>query len=154
MRVRARFHPHVQRELGVVRQRPEELLGEVAVEVRDGDRRQAWGVECRERAAGDVYCCTGARLVHRHDGMAEARDLRAVAQRLVDRLAERDAGVLHGVVRPCLEIALHAHVEVEPAVSRHGIEQVVEEADTRRARACAGAVERQREADIRLVGLA
>ena len=43
----------------------------------------------------------------------------AVAERLVERLAERDAGVLDGVVRARLEVALHTHVEVEQAVARH-----------------------------------
>ena len=66
------------------------------------------------------------------------------------RLAERDAGVLDGVVRARLEVALHAHVEVEQPVPRHGVEQVVEEADARLALARARAVQVQRELDVGL----
>ena len=47
-----------------------------------------------------------ARLVHRHDGVAVAGDAGAVAERLVDRLAEHDPDVLDRVVRPGLEVAV------------------------------------------------
>ena len=76
----------------------------------------------------------------------------AVAERLVERLAEREAGVLDGVVRARLEVALHAHVEVERAVARHGVEQVVEEADAGLALARARAVEVERQLDVGLAG--
>ena len=86
-------------------------------------------LERRERAAGDVDGRRRARVVHRHDGVAEAADAGAVAERLVEGLAERQAGVLDGVVRTGLEVALDLDVEVQAAVARHRVEQVVEEAD-------------------------
>ncbi len=79
---------------------------------------------------------------------------RAVAERLVERLAEHDAGVLDGVVRTGLEVAVDPDVEVEPAVAGDRVEQVVEEADAGRARARPVAVERQRQLDVGLVGAA
>ena len=54
---------------------------------------------------GDVDRARRARLVHRHDRVAVADDARAVAERLVERLAEHDPGVLDGVVRAGLQVA-------------------------------------------------
>ena len=87
-----------------------------------------------------------------HDRVAEAADAGAVAERLVERLPERDAGVLDGVVRAGLEVALDLHVEVEQAVARDRVEQVVEEADPGAALARARAVEVQRQLDVGLAG--
>ena len=55
---------HVQRELGGVRDRAEELLGELGVEVAHALGREL-ALEGGERAAGDVDRGRGARLVHR-----------------------------------------------------------------------------------------
>ena len=94
----------------------------------------------------------GARLVHRHDRVAEAADAGAVAERLVERLPERDAGVLDGVVRAGLEVALDLHVEVEEAVTSDRVEQVVEEAHAGRALTRARAVQVERQLDVGLAG--
>ena len=48
------------------------------------------------------------------------------------------------MVRAGLEVALHAHVQVEAAVAGQRVEQVVEEADAGRALAAARAVELER----------
>ena len=147
--VRAGLQAHVQRQLGRVGHRAEELLGQVGVEVADPLRAEV-ALQGHEGTAGDVDRGGGARLVHRHDRVAEAADPGAVAERLVDGLPERDAGVLDGVVRTRLEIALHAHVEIEEPVARHGVQQVVEEADARLALASARAVQVQRQLDVGL----
>ena len=104
VRVAARFHPQVQRELGGVGERAEELLGQLVLEAAGRAGRQL-RLEQRERAAGDVDRAARARLVHRHDRRAVAGDPGAVAERLVERLAEHDRGVLGGVVRAGLEVA-------------------------------------------------
>ena len=69
----------------------------------DGSRSKP--LEQRVRAAGDVDRAGRARLVHRHDGVAVAVDPAAVAERLVERLAEHDARVLDRVVRAGLQVA-------------------------------------------------
>ena len=76
---------------------------------------------------------SGARLVHRHDGVAVAGDPAAVAERLVERLAEHDPGVLDRVVGAGLQVAGDLDLEVEPAVAGEQVEHVVEEADAGRA---------------------
>ena len=55
----------------------------------------------------------GARLIHRHDRVAEAGDARAVSERAVERLADADADVLDGVVRAGLQVALGRDRQVE-----------------------------------------
>ena len=82
-----------------------------------------------ERPAGDVDRAGGARLVHRHDRVAVAADPGAVAERLVERLAEHDPGVLDRVVGAGLEVAADLHAEAQPPVAREQLEHVVEEPD-------------------------
>ena len=59
--------------------------------------------------------------------MAEAAHAGLVADRLGERLAERDADVLDGVVRVDVQVALGLDLEVEHAVARHLVEHVLEE---------------------------
>ena len=60
----------------------------------------------------------------------------------VERLAERDADVLDGVVRVDVQVALaRATVEVEHAVARDLVEHVVEERHAGGELGAAGAVE-------------
>ena len=49
-----------------------------------------------------------------------------------------------------LQVAAHAHVQVQPAVARQQVQHVVEEAHAGRARAPAGAVEAERQLDVGL----
>jgi hypothetical protein len=52
-----------------------------------------------------------------------------VAKRLGKRLAERDAGILDGVVVVDVEVALRADGQVDQAVAGELVQHVVEEAD-------------------------
>ncbi len=79
--------------------------------------------------------------------VAEAADAGAVAERPVERLAERDAGVLDGVVLVHLEVAVDAQVEVHAGVERQRVEHVVEEADAGRDLRAAGAVDDESRVD-------
>ncbi len=76
----------------------------------------------------------------------------AVAQRLVQGLAEADPDVLDGVVGAGLQIAAGLHGEIEAAVARQQVEHVVEEPDAGVALALAVAVQRQRQVDVGLSG--
>ena len=98
---------------------------------------------------------SGAGLVHRHDRVAVAGDPAAVAERLVERLAEHDPGVLDRVVRAGLQVAGDLDLEVEPAVAGEQVEHVVEEADAGRARCRRRVPSRpERERDVGLAGRA
>ena len=86
-------------------------------------------------------------------GRAVAADPGAVAQRLVERLAEHDADVLDRVVGAGLEVAARLDLEAEPAVAGEQVEHVVEEADAGRGARLAP-VEVEREPDLGLGGAA
>jgi hypothetical protein len=75
--------------------------------------------------ASEVDRRTRKRIVHRNDRGAVARDPPPVAECTVDCLAERDRGVLGGVMRTGLQIAGGVDDEVEAAVKGELLEEVV-----------------------------
>jgi hypothetical protein len=113
--------------LARVRHRSEELLDEVGVEIRDPALREV-AFEGGEGPTRDVDRAGGAGLVHRYDGVPEAPDAGAVAERLVESLSKREAGVLDGVVRPGFEVAASPNGEIENGVAGESVQQMVEEA--------------------------
>ena len=87
--------------------------------------------ELGERPAAEIDGGAGERVVHRHGRVAVARDPAPVAERLVERLAERERGVLDGVVVAGLEVAGRLDDEVEPGVEGELLEEVVVDAGAR-----------------------
>ena len=91
------------------------------------------------------------RVVHRHDRIAVARDPAPVAERSVERGAERERRVLGGVVVARLEVAGPFEEQIEARVERELLEEVVVEAGAGRNAHAARAVEGEpgREARLR-----
>ena len=83
----------------------------------------------------------GQRLVHRQQAIGVAGQPALVAERLSQRLAERDADVLDRVVIVDVQVALGAHRQVDQRMARELVEHVVEEADAGGDVGRAGAVE-------------
>src|SRR5689334_1867022 len=102
--------------------------------------------------AGEVDHGTRQGLVERRVGVAEAADAAPVAERLVERLAERQGAVLGGVVVVHFEVALAGQLEVEPGVLRQAGQHVVEEAEAGLDLRPAVAVEGKAQPDRGLVG--
>ena len=73
-----------------------------------------------------------------------------VAERLGDRLAERDAAILHRVVLVDMQVARHLDGEVEEAVAGEELEHMVEEADTRLDVGLSRSVEAHAHRNVRL----
>src|SRR6516225_4699343 len=92
------------------------------------------------------------RLVQRDQRVAEPGDAGFVAQRLLERLAERDGGVLDGVVRVDLDVALGPHGEVEAAVLAQLGQHVVEEGHAGADLDHPDAVQVELHHDLRLAG--
>ena len=103
--------------------------------------------------SGDVDDGLGERLVQRDEGVAVAADADLVAERFAQCLAEADRGVLDGVVRVDVDVALGTNREVDQRVARERGEHVVVETDTGGDVADAGTVEIQLDDDMRLGGL-
>ena len=84
--------------------------------------------------------------------MAVAHEAFLVAKRPGQRLAEHDAGVLDGVVKIDLHVALGAHVEVEERVLGEKREHVVEERNAGSRSRFAGSVHDEPDGDVGLAG--
>ena len=110
--------------------------------------------ELGERPPAEIDGRAGERVVHRHDRVAVARDPAPVAERPVERLAERERGVLDGVVVAGLEVAGALDDEVEPGVEGELLEEVVVDAGAGLDADAARAVEPEPDGDPRLGGRA
>ena len=126
MRVVAAQVVDVQRRERVVDEALEELVHEVDVE-RPDQRARERHVEFEARPSGEIDHHARQRLVERHVGVTVAANADLVAERLLQRLPERDADVLDRVVRVDVEITLRADGEVDHPVAPDLVEHVVEE---------------------------
>jgi hypothetical protein len=105
MRVLAAQVVDVQRDQCVIDKTLEELVREVDVKRADHRARERH-VELEPWPARKVDDHARQRLVERRVGVPEAAEALPVAQRLLHRLAQGDAGVLYRMVRVDVEVAL------------------------------------------------
>ena len=110
-------------------------------------------VDDRARPAGQIDHGARQRLVERGMGRAEAGDAATLAERPVERLAERQRAVLDRVVVVDLEVALAGGAD-RSGHAWQGGQHVVEKADAGLDLGAAGAVEVERHRDGGLAGLA
>ena len=143
----------VQRRHGVVGEALEEFAHQVHVEVVDARPRVGDPV-LQPRAPGEVEHHPRQRFVERHVGVAVAADAALVAKRLRAGLTEHDAEILDRVVRVHLQVALGADAQVQQAVAGDLLEHVLEERQAGGELGAAGAVQRQFDLDARLARLA
>ena len=94
----------------------------------------------------------GQRLVHRDQRIAIAADALAVAERAVDRLADRDAGILRGVVVVDMEVADRLQLQIDQRMARQLLHHVIEEADAGIDPVFARPVQVERHVDPGLLG--
>ena len=104
--------------------------------------------------AGHVDCGVGQRLIHRDEGVPEPADALLIAEGLPERLTQRDRGVLNGVMRFDLDIALGAHGQVEAGMSAQRCQHVVVERDTGVDVHLPGAVEVELDDNVGFTGAA
>ena len=86
--------------------------------------------------------------------MAIATHRALVAERLVDRHAERDADVLDGMMGVDGEIAIGLDVEIDDAVACDLVEHVIQKRDSGGEGGHAAAVEIDGDRDLRFLGIA
>src|SRR5882672_471917 len=142
----------VQRHLGVIDEALEKLVHQVDIELADQGAREL-DVVFEPGPAGEVDHHARQRLVERHVGVAEAAYARLVADRLGERLAERDADVLDGMVAVDVQVALGFDLEVDHGVARNLVEHVLEERQAGRELGRAFAVQVELHPDLGFFGI-
>ena len=104
----------MDRQLGRLRERPDEVLDEARVERADRLGRHVDLVQ-HEVAPGQVERHLDRGLVQRDDDRREPADPRLVAERLGERLPDREPDVLDGVVAVDVQVALARDGRSHPA---------------------------------------
>ena len=117
------------------------IFGEEKIDVPD-----------QERPAGNVDRRARQRLVHGKVERSVAGDAAPLAERLGNGLAERDAGILDGVVVVDMQVALGLDRHVDQRMARKLLQHMVEEADAGRDIEAARAVDIDCDRDRGLLG--
>ncbi len=144
---------HVQRDAGILRQRMEELAHQLGVEGADLRRREG-DVPHQIRPSRHVDRGARQRLVHGEVDRGITHDAAPLAERLRQRLADRDAGVLDRVVVVDMQVALGLDRHVDQRMPGELVEHMVEEADAGGHVGLAGAVNIERDRNFGLLRLA
>src|SRR5690554_2951042 len=130
----------VQGHHGVVHEALEELCEQVYVKPAHAGAGVGY-VHEQTRAAGEIDDHAGQGFIQGHVGVAVTADAFLVAHRLLERLAEGDADIFHGVVVVDVEVALAGDVQVYQAVAGNLVHHVVKEGHTGVKAGFAGAIE-------------
>ena len=146
--------PQVQVALAAIGERLEELVRQLGVEAADPLAGDAVDAPDEARSPREVDDRLRQRLVHRHGALAVATDAALVAERLRERVAEHEPDVLDDVVGVDLDVAARDELQIVEPVAREGVEHVREERQLRVDRPRAGAVEIERDLDLRFGGVA
>ena len=106
------------------------------------------------RPPRNVEDAAGQRFVHRRMRFAVTGDAALVAQRLGNRLAQRERRILDGMMLVDMEVALHRHGDVDQRMARQLFDHMVEETDSGGHRIIARPVKIDGNRDIRFLGRA
>ena len=125
MAVRAVKRFNVQRDPGVAGEGLEEFAHELRIEIADllGGKL---GPEDEERPARYIERNPGQRFVHWQEAIGIAGQASLVAERLRQRLAERDAHILDRVMIVDMAVALSPNFDIDKGMTRELIEHMVE----------------------------
>lgn len=143
----------VERELGVVNDRHKKFaheLGVVAANALGGKVEAVAEVGAARKVEGHL----DEGFVEGREELAKADNALAIAEGLVERLAEGNAHIFVGVVIVNFPVALGAHVKVEQAVGGNLVQHVVEEGNAGVGVALAGSFEGQADAHVGFAGFA
>jgi hypothetical protein len=154
MRVAAVMQQHMQVALSARRERREEFVDELAVEVADPFAFEASDLPHERRAAREIDGDRDKHLVHRQRGRPVADDAGPIAERLQEGITEHEADVLDRVMRVDLDVAGGVDLEIEHSVLRDGVEHVGQERHRRVDAALTGAIDLEVDADLRLLRVA
>ena len=136
-----------------------ELLQELKAELRIIDSKLAdvdrIGTFIREvEASAQIDGDGRQRLVHRQREMAVTSDALFIAQRVVQKLAEKDGRIFDGMVAVDLQIAAQMQIDIDEPVLRNMREHMLEERNLGIKVRLSVTVQPDRQADVGLRGLA
>src|SRR4051812_40837534 len=94
----------VECDSGGLREGVEEMFEHLGVHLTEAFLREV-GLPDEKWPPGDVERDPGQRLVHRRQRVGIAADAALFAQRLIDRLTDREAGILYRMMLVDMEIA-------------------------------------------------
>ena len=143
----------MQRDTGRLRDRVEPVFEQLGIHLAQS-RLAERGLPDQDRPAGNIERNAAQGLVHRRIGHAITPYPRLVAQRLGNRLSDRNGAVLGGVVLIDVEIAFDRAGNVDQRMARELLDHVIEKANPGRNRIGAGAIKVHFDRDIGLVSLA
>ena len=144
---------HVERDARGLAHRVEPVLDQLGVPFAEAFLGEL-GLPNQIRPSGDVQGNPRKGLVHRRIGSAITPDPGLFAQRLRNRLTQRDRRILGGVVLVDVEVALDLHRHVDQRVAAELLHHVIKKADASRNVIGAGPVEIDGNGDLRLGGVA
>src|SRR6185295_4713991 len=127
----------------------EEVVHELGLQIAD-HRHLHLKIDHGVRTPAEIDRGHAEGLVHRHEEVAGAVDALAVADRLRDGLAERDAEIFDCVMLIDVEIPGRRDLQIEAAVPGEELQHVIEKADPGPDVVSAGALELQRQRNLRL----
>ena len=130
----------VQTEAAVGGERLQQVRDHLGAQAADA-RAAQWQIDARPATATQIDGHLRQGFIERHDGVAEAPDRPALAERLIERLSEADADVFGRMVLVDVQITLGTNGQIEPRVARKAIEHVIEKADARGDVAPPGAIQ-------------
>ena len=143
----------VQRHPGVVDEALKELVEQINIETADHAACEAH-VEHQPRAAGQIEHHPRQGLVQRHIGMPVTSDTLLVSDRLGEGLTQRDADILHRVVRVDVQITPGEDIQIDQTMPGDLVEHVLEKRYPGLHACHPAAVEIDRDSDLRLQGIA
>src|SRR6516165_8761129 len=153
MRVAPGMQVQMQVEPGLIAECLHEVLHQLGWKVSNPFLRHRYFVR-QVRAAADIHHRRAQGFVQRHRGLTKAADSRAIAQRLLKGAAQHNAHVFDRMMLVDVQVAVGFNLEVEEPMASEAFEHVVEKRNPGRDLAVAGAVDFERNLNLRLAGLA
>src|SRR5205807_4722316 len=131
------------------RERPPEMFDKLDVKLSNAFAHFRDSID-EEGAATQIHYGADQSFIHRHISRAEADNSFLIAERIGERLANRQRDVFYGVMSINVQITFAFNFEIEQTVARKQLEHVIEKADSGSDLRVTSPIEIELHADISL----
>ena len=142
----------VQRDQSVIGQPLKELVRQIDIESANHGALEI-NMKFKPRTPRKVDHNTRQGFIERHIGVAVAAQTFLVAERLGQRLTDRDTDILDRVMRVDMQIALGFDLKINQTMTGNLIKHVIEKGDTRGKLALPGPIKIQTNRDLGFKGI-